>query len=682
MSLRSAIDPECPERETVDLIWFATGGGKTEAYLSVAAFTVFYRRLVNPQDAGTTVFMRYTLRLLTAQQFQRAGALVCAMEVLRRKSPKTLGDTKISIGLWLGNDVTPGTRHDARRNLQQMEKHPRTTENKFILNRCPHCAAEIGKVEQETKKPRSKSSSREKQIHIIGYKLEGGAVILHCPDPACEFHAELPVYVADEHIYEIRPTMFIGTVDKFSVLAWKPEAKALFGLDKEGTRVFSPPALIVQDELHLIAGPLGTMVGLYEAVVEELCTDRRIEGKIIKPKIVASTATTRAFREQIKALFARDDARLFPPPGLDAENSFFARHARDAEGNLLPGRLYVGISAPGLGSVQNTEVRIYTALLQAASELQPSERNAYWTLMVFFNNLKWLGNTFSLFQANLPAYFLAYQSRTQREKIRRIKSPLELTGQLRGDEVLAALKKLEIDWAAPDSRAVDVCLCSSLAEVGVDVGRLSLMTVVGQPKTTAQYIQITSRVGRDPDYPGLVVTIFSPSRARDRSHFEKFRSYHERLYAQVEPTSVTPFSPPALERALHAVITAFIRQTGTRRESLTPFPVPEQKIKFIKNLLLTRLQKIAPEMRAEFEKIFNRRINEWRRWEHTLWSPDVRTGDSSGLLRSFDRWIEEEAKLRSWATPVSMRNVDAESELRITHYYQSARIENENLEVL
>lgn len=683
MALRSAIDPDCPERETVDLIWFPTGGGKTEAYLLLIALTIFHRRLVDPLDAGTTAFMRYTLRLLTAQQFQRAGALICAAETIRRQMPNELGETPISLGLWLGNDVTPGTRHDARRSLLQLQKHPLTAVNKFILNRCPHCAAEIGKVGHEIKKLSSVKnghSPQTKQIGVAGYKLEAGVVILHCPDSACPFHDRLPIYVTDEQIYKLRPTMFIATVDKFAALTWKPEAKTLFGLDKDGERVLSPPALKLIDEFHLLSGPLGTMIGLYEAVVDELCTDRRTEGKIIKPKIVASTATTRAYAEQSKALFARADARLFPPPGLDADNSFFARRARDKEGKPLPGRLYVGVHAPGLKSVQNTEVRVYTALLQAASELPPSERNWYWTLMVFFNNLKWLGNSYSLFQANLPVYSLAYQSRTQREKSRRVKTPLELTGQLNGDEVLAALKRLEIDWTDACNRAVDCCFCSSLAEVGVDVGRLSLMAVDGQPKTTAQYIQITSRVGRDPNHPGLVVTIFSPWNTRDRSHYERFRSYHERLYAQVEPVSLTPFSPPALERGLHSVICALVRQTGTRRESATPFPVPEQKIKLIRDLLLARVQVVAPDMRAEFEKIFDRRVSEWRRWEQRSWSPDPRMGETGGLLRSFDRWVEESEKQRSWATPVSMRNVDAESEIRITHYYQSIKNDNKNLE--
>ena len=674
-ALRSAVDPTCLFREMVELIWFPTAGGKTEGYLALGAFSMFYRRLTNPDDYGTHVFMRYTLRLLTAQQFQRATALICAMEYLRRQNLGTLGTTEFSIGLWLGNDVTPGSGRDAIQTLRNLEKHPYTAQNKFILNRCPWCAVQLGKVEISNKNSK-KGHRYNKSIKIIGYRKVKGSVGFHCPDPDCLFHEHLPVYVADQDIYEKRPTMFIATVDKFAALAWKPAARALFGLDRNGDRIVSPPGLIINDEVHLLVGPLGTVVALYEPVVEELCIDRRgsdmNDGIPIRPKIVCSTATTRCYREQVRALFGREEAQLFPPPGLDAGNSFFARYARDEQGNLLPGKKYVGINAPGLGSLQNTETRAYTALLQASAEVPPDGIDSYWTLMIFFNNLKMLGNTISLFQSNVPSYFLTYKNRTGLKKIRRIKAPLELTGRLSSDEVTAALQKLEIRHKNQDSKAVDACVFSSIGEVGVDVGRLSTEVIVGQPKTTAQYIQVAGRVGRNTQSPGIIVTIYSSSNTRDRSHFECHRSFHERLYAQVEPASLTPFSPPALERALHAVMAAYVRQTGSIRQASSPYPFPENEINTLKNILLARLQLVSPDLRVEFETVFNRRVAEWRRWERTSWSGNTMSeGASDALLRPFETWAEESDKKRSWATPTSMRNVDAESEFRITHFYQS-----------
>jgi hypothetical protein len=677
MALRSAVDPASLFREMVELIWFPTAGGKTECYLALAAFSIFYRRLNDPDDFGTHVFMRYTLRLLTAQQFQRAVALVCAMEYLRRQNPNALGTTEFSIGLWLGNDVTPGSGRDALQALKSLEKHPHTAQNKFILNRCPWCSVRLGKVETIDKNSK-KGNQYKKTIKIIGYRKVKGSVGFHCPDPDCLFHAHLPVYVTDQDIYEKRPTMYIATVDKFAILAWKPAARALFGIDRNGNRIVSPPGLILIDEVHLLTGPLGTVIALYEPVVEELCTDRRrhsgdVNGeKPIRPKIICSTATTRCYKEQIRALFGREDAQLFPPPGLDAGNSFFARYARDEKGNLLPGKKYVGINAPGLGSLQNTETRTYTALLQASAEVPMEGVDCYWTLMIFFNNLKMLGNTISLFQSNVQSYFLTYKNRTGLKKIRRIKAPLELTGRLSSDEVTASLQKLEIQHKNQDSQAVDACVFSSIGEVGVDVGRLSTEVIVGQPKTTAQYIQVAGRVGRNAKSPGIIVTIYSPSNSRDRSHFECHRSFHERLYAQVEPASLTPFSPPALERVLHAVMAAYVRQTGSIRQASSPYPFPENEIKTLKNILLARLQQVSPELRAEFERVFDRRVTEWRRWERTSWSGNTMSGEASdALLRPFETWTEESDEKRSWATPTSMRNVDAESEFRITHFYQS-----------
>lgn len=675
MALRSAADPNCSERELVELIWFATGGGKTEAYLALAAFSLFFRLLTDPTDSGTHILMRYTLRLLTGQQFERASSLICAMESIRRKNVFLLGEKEISIGLWVGNDVSPGTRKEAVRVLKDLKKNPQWTANKFILSRCPWCAAQMGKIEPVAKK---NSSQQPVAAQISGYVEKAGTVHFACPDQGCEFAAHLPVYVTDEDIYRQTPSMIIATVDKIAVLPWKPEARALFGFGKNGDREKSPPGLINQDEFHLISGPVGSIFGLYEALIEELCTDRRGcggEGSRMPklPKVICSTATTRRYREQVQAVFGRERTQLFPPPGINIEDSFFSSYARDQQGIRVPGRKYVGVNAPGLGSIQNAQVRVFTALLQTSLEFLPSARDAYWTLFIFYNNLKVLGDAISLFQSNVPAYFMTYKSRTRQPRIRYIRHPLELTGRLRSDEVPAALRRLETKWSEKQiPPAVDACLASSIAEVGMDVGRLGLMAVINQPKTVAQYIQITGRVGRDKNSPGLIVTIYSANKVRDRSHFERFRSFHERLYAQVEPLSLTPFSLPALLRGLHAIMAAYVRLTGSPRRAASPFPFPQTEIKAFKEILVARVKRVAPEMLSVFEAVFKRRTSEWMRWEKTQWTGNFATGEhSDALLRPFDSRADESSELMSWATPFSMRNVDAQAELNVTHFYRS-----------
>ncbi len=665
MAVRSAVEGDAADRQTVELIWFPTGGGKTEAYLGLAAFALFMRRLRGTGDCGVHVLMRYTLRLLSTQQFQRASGLACAMEHVRKQYVSELGETPFSIGIWVGGANTPNTRQDAVQALGALEREHSREDNPFVLGRCPWCGAEMGP-------PRpSEDRGKAPPARAVGYHRQGNTVVYQCPDNRCEFRDSIPVYVIDEDIYEFRPSIVIGTVDKFAMLAWRPEARALFGLDMDGKRFCSPPGLIIQDELHLIAGPLGSMVGLYEPAIEELCTDRR-GGEPVAPKIVSSTATIRRYAAQIRALYGRNDVALFPPPGLEASDSFFASYARDGAGRLQPGRMYVGVHAPGLGSMQTVQVRVFTVLLQAAAQLpSPEERDPWWTLLVFFNSLRELGTTLSLFQSDIPDYLKVLGNRLGLgfAQFRHLDAPLELTGRISSAEVPQAIERLETSCASSGDPE-DVCLASNILEVGIDIDRLSLMSVVGQPKTTSQYIQVTGRVGRLWwEKPGLVVTLYGAAKPRDRSHFEKFRSYHERLYAQVEPTSLTPFSPPAIVRGLHAVMAAYARQAGNRELANSPYPYPATVVAFLNSILMARVQAVDPEEAQRFQAVFDQRAGEWKRWERTKWGSFGAPGADTPLLRPSGAYADEEARALSWPTPTSMRTVDAECEAQITQLY-------------
>jgi len=663
-ALRSTADHQSSERELVELIWFPTGGGKTEAYLGLAAFAIFLRRLRNRSDTGVHALMRYTLRLLTAQQFQRAARLICAMEYVRKRFANDLGEAEISIGIWLGGSTTPNNRGDARAVLRSLARGDGACENKFVLDRCPWCGAQMGPVNFT-----GRGRARRGVPKVIGYERRGDTVVYCCPDELCEFQQCMPVYVIDDDIYEQRPALVIGTVDKFAMLAWRPEARSIFGLAADGSRLASPPGLVIQDELHLISGPLGSLVGLYEPVIEQLCTDARLQ-PLARPKIISSTATIRSYREQIRDLYARTAVCLFPPPGLTADDSFFARCARTPDGHLERGRIYVGVHAPGLGSLQTVQVRTLTALLQAPQPLSRPERDPWWTLLLFFNSLRELGTTVTLFQSDIPDYLKVMRSRygLNYRDLRSIRSILELTGRLPGDEVPQAISALEVPTDSDRNYAVDVCLASNIIEVGVDIDRLSLMAVIGQPKTTSQYIQVTGRVGRKRDRPGLIVTVYAASKPRDRSHFEKFRSYHERLYAQVEPTSVTPFSRPALDRAAHAVITSYVRQLGDEDQAASPYPFPEELTGAAVTLLEQRASIIDPEEMAALQRVLAKRASEWRRWQRLRWSGSLQSEDMP-LLRPAGAYVAQDKARVSWATPQSLRNVDAECQVEITQLY-------------
>ena len=271
-SLPELVDRTAPHRELVDLIFFPTGGGKTEAYLGASAVSLIARRLRDPADVGTDTLMRYTLRLLTAQQFLRAAALICVLEDIRSKQPD-LGEVPFGIGIWLGGTSTPNTWKQAIDALSELRRK-NDAQNKFLLLRCPWCGAQMGPI------PKGRSGQE-----VIGYEQAGKKVVFRCADNACRFggRATLPVHVVDDDIYDTRPSLVIGTVDKFAMMPWRPLARRLFGLGEDGSREISPPGLIIQDELHLISGPLGSMVGLYEPIIEDLCTDTR-SGTIDPPQ--------------------------------------------------------------------------------------------------------------------------------------------------------------------------------------------------------------------------------------------------------------------------------------------------------------------------------------------------------------------------------------------------------------
>lgn len=520
-------DPQSADRATVDLLWFPTGGGKTEAYLLLAAFEIFHRRLkYKRRGAGTTVLSRYTLSLLTTQQFQRAAGLIVACEYVRRyDEDSSLGGEPVSIGIWAGEATTPNRSADAVAQLRAMREQ-KDPDSVFLLERCPWCGTEIV--------PAGGSNA---DAGSWGLVEDGGTVRFRCPRTDCEFHDELPVHVVDDDVYETKPTFMLGTVDKFADLAWNVRGGTLFG----DSGRYLPPTLIIQDEMHLLTGPLGTVVALYEHAIQRLC---RYEGA--PAKVVASTATVRRSAEQLVGLYGRK-SDIFPPPGLDADNNFFAR--RD---DTRPGRLYLGIMAQGHTSDTAT-VHAASAMLQAPHMLglTGDGRDLYWTLVVYHSSLRELGRTVTMAGDDIPKRL---ESRFRDGK-RSAGVVVELTSNVERHRQPDLLRQLALP--AGNSDAVDLLATTNMLSVGVDVPRLGLMLVNGQPKSTSEYIQATSRVGRR--LPGLVVGLFRSTRPRDRSHYESFQTYHSALYRYVEPTSVTPYSPQARTRALHASFVILMR---------------------------------------------------------------------------------------------------------------------------
>ena len=598
LNLPGLADPLDPHRQTVDLLFFPTGGGKTEAYLGLAAFTMVLRRLRNPhhngvQGAGVSIIMRYTLRLLTLDQLARASGLVCALELEREADAARYGEWPFEIGLWVGKAATPNVmghkgekRNDsARAKTRRFRSNPKGNPSPIPLENCPWCGTRF-EPESFTLLP---DDDRPKELRVV------------CADFECDFSGDrpLPILAVDEPIYRRLPAFLIATADKFASLPWVAETGKLLGgarrFDGAGfrgpsepgggqrlDRPLPPPDLVIQDELHLISGPLGTMVGLYEAAIEALCI-REIDGRNVRPKIVASTATVRQAQVQVQALFARAMTQIFPPPGPDRQDSFFAR---TVPANRTPGRLYLGITSPG----RNPKVlmrKVWLALMGAAERAyrdadghrnHENPADPYMTLLGYFNSLRELGGARRILEEEVQNTVKQYGSRKRIDERRGLfrdrrtfSEVVELTSRVSTNQVADARRRLERPFHEP--QRVDCAIATNMISVGLDIPRLGLMVVLSQPKTHAEYIQATSRVGRSDERPGLVVTLLNAHKPRDRSHYERFRHYHETFYRSVEVASVTPFSARALDRGFSGALVGLARHAEA---ALTPASGVEQ----------------------------------------------------------------------------------------------------------
>ncbi|MEI7983065.1 MAG: helicase-related protein, partial [Bacteroidota bacterium] len=572
MNVESTFNQESEDRTNiVDLIWFPTGGGKTEAYLALTALTILKRRIENVDDNTTAVIMRYTLRLLTSQQFERATYLICALEFLRENvaglnvKDLSLGNEKLSIGMWVGSTTSPNNIHDLKANSYYNDffEEPTEEKNRFPITYCPWCGVKLT------------LPSGEKNDY--GYVLTKNALTLICQNNNCFFHGQddrvLPVAFIDEQLYNAPPTLLFATVDKMVQLSHKDEPGKFF--DQQ-----LPPELIIQDELHLLTGPLGSMTGLYETLIQILCTTDKY-----KPKIVASTATTRNTHKIIRMMYGRE-LNIFPPQGVRYNDNYFSFVEKESK------RKHIGLVPAGKSSV-TTEIKLVEAiylakarLLQeylgehdieylAANEQKGALKNQvdpFWTLVLYYNSLRDLGRSNSRVSQEFKEYIRGkYTSFGLNDTFEFIHGNIfsrsvEFTSRQDSGKIKGLLSRMEksISFNANDGKifedndCIDLALASNMFSVGIDVDRLNLMMVMGQPNSVSEYIQATSRVARKSK--GLVVNMYSTMRTREMSFYENFTGFHNTYYKNVEPLSITPYTEVAVDKLLNALLVGFVRQ--------------------------------------------------------------------------------------------------------------------------
>jgi hypothetical protein len=724
LCLPGLTDPAHPDahRSTDDaqaqLLFFPTGGGKTEAYLGLSAYTFAIRRLqgvvgddgdARDGSRGVAVLMRYTLRLLTAQQFQRAAALVCACESLRRErldaGDSRWGSTPFRVGLWVGASVTPNSYDDAANRVAEARQYERTLGGPLQLYACPWCGSPL-------------SGGRDLVTSDVRRR-----VLLFCSDPEgdCLFTQRrspgegLPVLTVDEEIYRLTPALVIATVDKLAQLPWRAATAPVFGLvDSECPRhgwqnpefdlfcrsrhpaagglpavVPGPamrlraPDLIIQDELHLICDALGSMVGLYETAIDRLCTWRWRDGRMVRPVLVASTATVRRARDQVAQVFARSLA-VFPPQVLDAGDTYFSRMVHPSPGS--PGRRYRGVLAPG-ERLKSVEIRTVSALMEHAQYLFDRYADAadpYMTVVDYFTSTRELAGMRRLADDDVADRLASQHVRTRRRR------PVvaELTSRMPSSRIAgtlaelerrfdqsydstAALERFRADPSAAKERppqALDLLLATSMLQVGVDVQRLGLMVVTGQPKNTAEYIQVTSRIGRSRERPGLVVTIYQWSRPRDLAHLESFGYDHSTFGLRIEGLTTTPFSDRALDRGLTGVLVTSLRHSGMAALSNTAAHTLPLDGPVAAGLLdgVRRRAEVVTQDAGQAEAVrgqLQHRLDSWRGARRVVTTGRLGYAtdrDVTGLLQEPDAgpWT-------LWSVPNSLREVEAEIALQL-----------------
>ena len=683
MNLAGIVDPRHKDREVVDLLYFPTGGAKTEAYLGLMAFTIANRRLRATEDGeynldgGVTVMLRYTLRLLTTQQRDRITKMVVAAEKIRRQAYPRFGTEPISIGFWVGGGVTPNKFDEF------IEKPDRPQDARSAVSHvckqlltCPFCGKPL----------------KEENFCI---DVDRKTIDIYCLDRDCEFYKyrgedrhPIPVYLVDEEIYSKCPTIILSTVDKFARLPWDVNTNALFGrVDRKcsrdgyvaigaehkrhnrteslpastltGIRPFLPPELIIQDELHLITGPLGTVYGAYETIIEDMCTH---DG--IKPKYVVSTATIKNAEAQTRCLYARQNTTQFPPNGFEIGDSFFIREIPIEDD---PFRKYVGICAPGQ-SMKNALLWIYAIILQAAYtySLQEEYRDVidpYYSLVGYFNSIRELGGAVRLLQDDIPKRIHRIRRKYGLEKERYLHRNEEITSRMASYRIPEKLNQLEATIDSKD--CLDTAIATNMIAVGMDVDRLGLMVVTGQPKQNSEYIQATSRIGRS--HPGLVVTLYNAYRPRDLSHYENFTGYHAQLYRFVEGTTATPFSARARDRVLHALVISAIRltypQMANNPDAAAIGSLTDDQIAVVRRMIIERLNIVKPSAIADAEDEINQFIDWWKLRAAQTAKPlryyVVGTEKYNRLMNPYDKPHEEDEK----ATLQSMREVESSANM-------------------
>lgn len=561
--------------EDVDVIYFPTGGGKTEAYLGAVVFSIFYDRL-RGKKGGVTAITRFPLRLLSLQQLQRIADIFGQAELLRRKHP-VIGQTDcepFSTGYFVGERNTPNKVYQGASGLSEkvdrispLNEDPTQAEKLKIISKCPFC--------------------NQDSVEIIG-DLDRLRILHKCTNKDCR--EEIPVYITDEEIYRYLPTFIVSTLDKITAVSWQKLFKNIFGKPDgrcprhgyfsgdsciykktmyhlpdpylctqtayESIDLFDPiPTLIIQDELHLIRESLGSYDSHYESFLTQFAL--ALSNGMKKPKIIASSATISKFWLHLEQLYLRD-GHQFPSAGPKLNESFYAYEDSEELSRLIAGVM------PHNKTIIFTVLDILRYLSEIIQDIKGNPQQALdWN--IGFTSKEEVLETLGDYKLMLSYNLAKLEGDAITQSIKTMVNPkLSETGydeikyaRLTGDVTFSDVKDVlsAVESENPEEK-LDLISATSMISHGVDIDEMNFMVFRGMPRNTAEYIQAYSRVGRR--YPGLIFIVFNHTRERDQSYYRYFNKFHEFKDILVEPVPINRWAKFSVRRTLPGIFCAAV----------------------------------------------------------------------------------------------------------------------------
>lgn len=543
------------------LLYFPTGGGKTEAFLGVLVFNLFFDRH-RGKSCGVTSILRYPLRLLSVQQVQRLANVLAKAELIRRADKEICGTECFSLGYFVGDNNTPNEM-SAKEYARYREMNQAQRDEHRVLDVCPFCG--------------------KQSVHIRADEYLS-RLVHFCDNPECQSGGDLPLYIVDSEIYRYLPSAIISTVDKLAIVGCNANFRNILNggeykcpvhgytskkkciertckLEVQGFEtvdMYDPaPTLFIQDELHLIRESLGTYASHYESFLKYYI--RNISKSKRDVKIIGATATISSYREQVYHLYGRNPIR-FPCESPFIEKNFYAEvDKEDLQRQILGyapyGKAIVNSVVYSLKYMREAVFEYYKdpqkildipnigiSTKEEALELLKD----YW-IFLEYNNVKRDGN-------NVDG---AIKTPVNEELSSDGIIPFK-TRAMTGDESFQDVREVlaEVENNSDVYGGVNLITATSMISHGVDADRFNVMFFYGIPGNMAEYIQAYSRTGRK--HTSIVIDLIRPMRETDQSYLKNFTSMHKYKDLLVEPVPINRWASKAVDNTLPGIFTGLL----------------------------------------------------------------------------------------------------------------------------